>query len=547
MSLRKKKRIAILLYVLYATFLTLLIIFGGDASRAVSAFVQKTLDKVNITDVVTSVTEDDVLMAGKYHYVTYTSYGDIRGDDGLEFESLTPEYLKVTGRGRLYATAEFEGEFLYAKVRITSKYDDDFEKTVTFKFTKQYPSEFKCVYFIKGFGNGQELYVGVPVYVSSNISKDVEYNVKTYELEYDERYFTKGEDGCLIPIAPTPEGEKLHFTVRYDNDAFADSVEFTVKEREGEPTDFDSVRFGVHIQEEHEFEGKAKSSIVIRLIKDGEPIATDYTVTCDNADDMEINALGHISFNLAGDKEITLTLPSGFSKTFTVKVRNTLELPTVTDKAISDSHLIRMLDTDVKTYNVAYSGSGISYKNMTFEYDKSIVGITVSGNSFTITPKNHGTTTFKLVIDDGYTRLEDTYTLEIEENKDILALIWKNVSLYVSKVIGHVGLFALLAVVSMYMFRYVYIVERGARFAAYLMTAMPIAVITEIAQTFIPGRYGRVQDVLIDITGFLLGTLFVLVLNKIIEGIMKMKAKTDKKRRDSLNVLRSRKGLNIAK
>ena len=116
-----------------------------------------------------------------------------------------------------------------------------------------------------------------------------------------------------------------------------------------------------------------------------------------------------------------------------------------------------------------------------------------------------------------------------------------------SKVIGHIGLFACLAVISMYMFRYVYIVNPWARFATYVMTALPIGVITEIAQTFIPGRYGRVQDVLIDMTGFFIGTLFVLILNKIIMSIIHRNARLDKKRKNSLVALRSGKGLNIAK
>ena len=548
LNLRKKKRIAVLLYALYATFLTLLIIFGGDVSRAVSAFVQKTLDKVNITDVVTSVTEEDVLMAGKYQYVNYTSYGDIRGDDGLEFESLTPEYLQVSGRGRLLASVDFEGQFLLAKVKITSKYDDDFEKIVTFKFTKQYPKEFQCAYFVKGQGHAvKTLYVGVPVYAFSYVpAGSSTYNVKTYELEYDERYFDKREDGALIPMAATPKGEKLSFTVRYDNGTYDESGKFVIAERENEPARFDNVKLGDDRVSPEEFIATRGYGFVLLLEKDGQYVPTDYTITCDGKA-VSLTSAGHPYFNSVGDKEVTITLPGGFSKTFTVKVRNGISVPYVTDETVKESHHIKMLDTDVITYNVKYSTSPITYERMKFEYDKEMVKITSSGRSFTITPKEHGTTTFKLIIDDGYTRVEDTYTLEIEENKDLLAIIWKDVSLYVSKVIGHIGLFACLAVISMYMFRYVYIVDPMARFAAYVMTALPIGVITEVAQRFIPGRYGRVQDVLIDMSGFFLGTLFVLVLNKIIMGIMHRKAKKDEKLKNSMIALRSRKGLNIAK
>ena len=548
LSLRNKKRIVVFLYVLYATFATLLIIFGADVSKAVSAFVQKTLDKVNITDVVTSVSEEEVLMAGKYHYVTYTSLGDIRGDDGLEFESLTPKYLEVSGRGKLLASVDFEGQFLLAKVKITSKYDDDFEKIVTFKFTKQYPKEFQCAYFVRGQGHAAKtLYVGVPVYVFSYVpAGSSTYNVETYKLEYDERYFDKREDGALIPKAATPEGEKLSFTVRYDNGTYDESGKFVIAERENEPASFDNVKLGNSNLGPEEFVAIRGYGFALFLENDGQYVPTDYTITCDGKDVNLTNA-GYPYFNSVGDKRVTVTLPSGFSKTFTVKVRNGIAVPSVTDETVKESHHIKMLDTDVITYNVKYSTSPITYEDMKFDYDKDMVKITSSGRSFTITPKEHGTTTFKLIIDDGYTKVEDTYTLEIEENKDFLSIIWKDVSLYVSKVIGHIGLFGCLAVISMYMFRYVYIVNPWARFAAYVMTALPIAAITEFAQTFIPGRYGKVQDVLIDMSGFFLGTLFVLVLNKILMGIMRRKAKINKKRKDSLTALRSRKGLNIAK
>ena len=110
-------------------------------------------------------------------------------------------------------------------------------------------------------------------------------------------------------------------------------------------------------------------------------------------------------------------------------------------------------------------------------------------------------------------------TVEIEKNNDIIAVIWKNVSVFVSKVLGHITLFACLAVLAMNMFRFVYILNPVKRFIAYLFAALPYAAITEYAQTFIPGRSGRVQDVLIDMVGFLLGTLVVLIARSVSGGV----------------------------
>ena len=545
MTLRNKKKISIALYLLYAIFVTLFITYGTKVASEVKAVVQAILDRAEITDVTVSVSEDDVLMAGKYHYVTYTSYGDIRGDDGLEFESLDPEHLTVSGRGRLLASADFEGEFLLAKVRITSKFDDDFEKIVTFKFTKKYPDDFQCAYFVKGEGHSVDtLYVGVPVYAFSYVPGGWStYNVKTYDLIYDERYFDKREDGALIPKAATPEGEKLSFTVRYDNGAYDESSKFVIAQRAAEPDSFDTIKLGNSLVSPEEFVAIRGYGFILLVEKDGENIPVDYTMTY-NGKPVSRTDAGHPYFNSVGDKEVTITLPNGFSKNFTIKVRNSISIPYVTDAAVKESHHIKMLDTDVMTYNVKYNTSPITSEYMKFEYDESMVKITTTGRSFTITPKSHGTTTFKLVMDDGYTRLEDTYTLEIEENKDILAIIWKDVSHYVSKVLGHVALFALLALFSLNMFRFIYVLNPVARFALYSITALPIGIITEFVQLYIPGRTGRVQDVLIDMTGFYIGTVGVLFLTGCYKRIRAGVEKKRKKCKEALIDLRSRKHTN---
>ena len=543
MTLRNKKKISIALYLLYAIFVTLFITYGTKVASEVKAVVQAILDRAEITDVTVSVSEDDVLMAGKYHYVTYTSYGDIRGDDGLEFESLDPEHLTVSGRGRLLASADFEGEFLLAKVRITSKFDDDFEKIVTFKFTKKYPDDFQCAYFVKGEGHSVDtLYVGVPVYAFSYVPGGWStYNVKTYDLIYDERYFDKREDGALIPKAATPEGEQLSFAVRYDNGLYDESGKFVIKERAEEPDSFDTI--SIDNATSDNFVARRGYGFVLLVYKDGKSIPVDYTITC-NGENVSITDAGHPYFNSVGDKEVTITLPNGFSKTFTIKVRNNISIPYVTDESVRETHQIKILDTDVMTYNVKFSSSSVTYDHLNFEYDKKMVEITSSGRSFTITPKSHGPTTFKLIIDDGYTRVEDTYTIEIEENKDIIAIIWKDVSLYVSKVLGHVALFALLALFSLNMFRFIYVLNPVARFALYSITALPIGIITEFVQLYIPGRTGRVQDVLIDMTGFYIGTVGVLFLTGCYKRIRAGVEKKRKKCKEALIDLRSRKHTN---
>ncbi len=89
-------------------------------------------------------------------------------------------------------------------------------------------------------------------------------------------------------------------------------------------------------------------------------------------------------------------------------------------------------------------------------------------------------------------------------------------TIIVRKVIGHFSLFcvdALLTSWALYLwirpldwfkpYRFLYIT---LSFGAFL------AALTEIIQTFIPGRSGQVSDALIDFAGYMLGTLIILII-----------------------------------
>ena len=206
---------------------------------------------------------------------------------------------------------------------------------------------------------------------------------------------------------------------------------------------------------------------------------------------------------------MTITLPNGFTKEFTLKVRNKMVAPTVTDSDVASSHVIELLDTDVKSLKLTYP-NGVTYKDIKCEYDPEIVSVSYTDTTVTITPKNIGSTEFKIILDDGYERIEEVYTLRVEHNKSLIVWAAKNVEIFVAKIIGHTTLFVVLAVLSMNMFKYIEIDNVFKRFFFYTMTALPIGAITEFVQHFMPSRHGKVEDVLIDMAAFYIGTAIVL-------------------------------------
>ena len=538
----KKKKTAILLYLLYAIFLILFITFGSKASTYVFSFLNTKLNEKDIVDVTVDVENGEELLANKEYYLQFTAHGKFRGDGGLLYESLDPNYLTVNERGTVKANMDFEGDTFDGRIKVASKYDKNFEKIFTFRFIKKCPDEFVAAYYVKGYEQdhrAKELCVGVPVYVFSHTNESsTTYNIKDYDITYDEEYFDRAEDGGLIPIKPTPEGTSLTFSVVYENGRSDETTAFTISESTEKVTKIDEIKladkntFPTTLDEYVCYRGW---STVIRLYNEGKQVMTDYTVTCEEGDIM-FTDIGHIYFTDIGDKHLTFTLPNGFKYKCVLKVRNYMELPEINNETVNDTHVISMLDTDSKTFKMSYPDD-VTYERVSFEYDSSMIGIKYDKGSFTVSGKKHGTTTFKLVLDDGIDKLERVYTVELEENKDVIALLVKNLSNFVTKVLGHMMLFVVLGFLSMNMIRYFDSIYRTVdRVLIFILAGLPSAVITEVIQLYMPGRSGRWQDVLIDMGGFFIGALVFIPFRAV---CIKYAAKRERGRK-ALTALRQR-------
>ncbi len=520
-----KKAFAIFLYAAYAIGLTLLITLGMNVSLFFQSTVSEIVNAKNITDVTMDIDTDGILLAGKAHYIKYTAHGSFRGDAGLQFESLDPEHLEVWGGGTLLASNSFEGERAELRLKITSKYDSDFEKIVTLTFEKGYPKVFSAAYALKsGEYNAKTVYVGIPIYVYPSIPQGQTYTVYDYDIVYDEEYFSFDKDtGELIPLKVTEDGKKLSFTVRYASGASAVSSEFEIAEAPEAATDFDEIR--INGASADGFTESLRQTLLITLHKDGKRITTDFDIDLCGDPTAEINRAGRIRYDDAGEKDIRVTLPNGFTKTARITVTNDLMLPEITDTDIESEGIINMLDTDVTTYKFEFSKDA-TYTHLSIEYNDDMMKISATSRAFMITPKRTGSTSIKFIVDDGYQRLERSYDVVIEKNTDILAVISSNVSTFVSKFMGHLTLFAVLAFFSMNMFRFVYIKRKMVRFICYTLTALPIAAVTEIAQLYIPQRTGAFKDVLIDMAGFYLGTLVALLVFGAVRLLRRSKSST---------------------
>ncbi|MBQ7344173.1 MAG: VanZ family protein [Clostridia bacterium] len=504
------KTLSKILYVTYSIFVILILVLDtGVASAAINVTRDILNGNKEITDVSIQLDETE-LLAGKYYYPEYTPIGDFGDDAGLVYESIDPEHLKVSANGAVCAPITFEGDSFDASVRITSKYDSNFEKVVSFHFIKKYPELFTATYYLKGYGyTPKTLYIGVPVYIYSGVSSNnPPYNVRDYEVVYDENYFDKADDGSLIPKRVTADGEKLSFTVRYANGATNVSKSFEIKEQDTQAAQIDEIRINNTVGDTIDLVRGA--SLSFTMYSNGKLVASDYSLTFEDESDVTMNAAGQYAFNTSGDKTVTVTLPNGYSKTFTVKVRNVISAPTLTDEDVSASRHVTVLDTDVRTVNFAFS-EGVTYTTIEYEYDENVIKVIPSSKSFRIVPIREGVTELRLVVDDGITRAEESLTVEVKKNTSLRVALAKSVPYWLPKIVGHGGLFMILAFFAMLMFYHLDVDSSFARFLLYTLSGLSVAFISEFAQMFMPSRSASMIDVLIDMSGFLVGTLLVLL------------------------------------
>ena len=502
-----KKSIAVALYVVYSVFITFFIVYGGSVSNALIHEAKSQLYIKDISDVEVSIPTDASLISGRWYYPVYTAVGKFY-DAGLQFESLDPDIMTVTKNGAVYAYNGYAGDTVIGRVRIRSQYDKDFEKIVTYRFCKLYPEIFTTSYASKSYGADGIVSVGVPVYVYSTIPADVDYNVYGYEVLYDETYFTRREDGALIPIIPTPEGIQTSFTVRYANGAESESEPFSIFGDTQQATAIDEIR--LDSQPIGAYDMIVDRSAKITLYYRGERVHGDFAVTFEDAADGYFNKAYDICFKNPGDKSFTVTLPNGFSESFTVSVRNRLSLPTLSDEELAKTKHITIFESELPRYYYTFPSNVTAKPINVVHHDESIAWIYATDTYFAIEPQKAGTTEFALLVSDGYEYLYMDFTLEIREDNSLSFFLIDNVGKIVAKYIGHLTLFVILSWLALNSCRYIKTKNVIFRFLRYTMCALPIAAVTEYWQTFLPQRTGSVEDVLVDMGSYYFGTLIAL-------------------------------------
>ena len=507
------------LLLVFSTFIVTWFILDGHTyatnllNEAIALAKYKPIHTVEL-----SIDVEEPLLAGQTYRVYYTaknSKGEELEDPGLLFESLDKDILSVASYGYISSSMDFEGEESTAQMRITSKYCKRFSQTVTVRFVKTYPSKFSVRYYVLGLEtNAKTLYVGAPVSVSSYVST-AKYNMKDYEVLYDETYFSyDAENDEYMPIRPTPIGEKTTFAIRYGNGATEECTPFTIMQ--DAPSEFDEVQAGSTVLDG--YEGLRNKLGTIKLYKDGKRIYTPYQVDLRD-EDGEVNRDGVLSYAGVGEKQMTITLLNGFSKTCTFRLYNIVDVPTIEKMPLNENGALEILQYKTKEYSLEFENKDQTYHSIHADYDSSVVRVQVNRYKVIVYGVGAGSTTVTLYLDDGEQRVEVVFDVEVEADNTLATYIKNNKERVKSKVLGHFGLFFIQGLIVFNFFLHFKVKDKRKLVLLHTTMALPMAIFTEFIQYFTPGRNGRLSDIGIDMLGFYLGTLVAFLIWGIVSAM----------------------------
>ena len=153
--------------------------------------------------------------------------------------------------------------------------------------------------------------------------------------------------------------------------------------------------------------------------------------------------------------------------------------------------------------------SSTTYKETTYKSsDDSILSVNKNG---TLTPHKEGKAIITMICDDGNGEKEEiSVTIYVKRQElitDLSAFFYK-----VRKAIGHFGAFLVLGIFSTFTYM-LYLKNKKWIFSIPLnfVAGFLLALLTEIIQTYIPGRYGSFNDVLIDYSGFISSAIILTI------------------------------------
>jgi VanZ family protein len=235
----------------------------------------------------------------------------------------------------------------------------------------------------------------------------------------------------------------------------------------------------------------------------------------------------------------TLTIKeeySGIVHKIKFNIQNVVEIDEITPFSFKNDNYTYNNDTDYYCFNSGEANqlsfnflSTSTYSTIT--YTSSNEDVIIINEDGTITPLNEGKAIITAKIND-QNGVNIIYQIKVQVKSKKLITNMNTFLHYVRKGIGHFGAFFVLGIFSTNF--YITYFDKKKWYASIpfnYLQGIFIALVSELIQVYVPGRSGRMKDVLIDTCGFLLSstiitiTIIILYLIPLIQARKKIKSK----------------------
>lgn len=528
------KKLSMILFIIWSISVVLILTFGTQVAGMISNSVSEVIhtEQNKLKDVTINKTKIPIEQLIE---LDVTLSPDTFSSSDIIYTSLNPELFDI--RNNHYIVGKtFDGEQKSGTLLITNRLDDKFKKEVEITFYKTYPTDIKLEFLDENrlSKEDNEVYIKIPFFIETNFTPDKDdISEKEIECIFNEEYFTCNIIEETIELIPKYEDYDL-------NDDFSpvsSTVKVLVNGNEIKSYDltinpiqqcnsFDQIKIykigeGL-LESRNDIFVKDEMSLI--LYSENKKLTTNFTIKSNNEDICQITEDNKIKCLKTGTVTLEVSLLNGYKEELNLVIRNKLGLPTYSGvnfndnneiiiKQETDNQLFFKFADDVSFDQITYTiDSGISH-----EYNEELNSITLTGNK-------KGSYNLIVTIDDG---MEEPIVLnlviKVIENERSFSSIISKFSRFLAKILGHMSFFVLEAILAFFMMFYYKGKNKWINALIYFGIGLFLASLTEFIQLFIPGRSGTFKDVMIDMSGYIIGFIISILLFKIIQKIKNKK------------------------
>lgn len=500
------KKISLIIFSIYTVFLVLFITFGSSAAAPIYAMMSKFIKKTeyNIRNIEFDL--NDNYLIEKEYFLNYTVLPNKNVDYEIKFESLDPDIFTVDEKGYIYGKRTTSDNTV-GRLRITSNKDLNFEKIITLNFKKSYPTDIKV--HLDSFYKKEEdiytTYLNFPINFSYSNIPNTEITETKPIIEFDESIFKKNSDYSLTPTTLTDETivylkqKDVVKEIKIKVINMNDDLEMMEKN-----SSFNKIEFYQSGNNNNkDFIYYTSSNISLRLLNDDFAIIVPYTVTSANEEILKV-ANNYLIPQKAGIVDIMISLENGFNQTYTLILKNKLVSPKLEGLEIKNG-ACDILIGEKSLINFVFPNDA-KYKQISVIYDNSCLTLTKTSElQYQLEGIKASSSVIKVIVDDGENKIETTYTINVNENKKVLFFVKSNLSTIVPKIMGHLVLFIVEGILALWVTLYYHSNKKVLSVVLFMALGLFLGSLTEVMQLFIPGRSGKIADVIVDFIGYLLG------------------------------------------